>query len=171
MENGENLSHKGHILSCALEDLFYESTSLDAIADVWDYPDFCALSKLRIEIVTMVKQTRSFKLSVELIPLPTLCLKSRTTLKKHFGNLANTCPTNYDVLYSDNLNGGFDVDCGRNLGPDENERIKILQKLRLKEKSDCGQIFAVTRTRYHSSVKTKTPITNKLFTMGRTIDR
>ena len=59
MESGKVLSVTGLTLPCALEKLGCETTSLDPCADVWDSTDNCAISILRTEEVSMVKQEKS----------------------------------------------------------------------------------------------------------------
>ena len=56
MSTGKVLSDSAQVLPFALEELGCETSSLDPYADIWDYPDNCVLSVLRIEDVNMVKQ-------------------------------------------------------------------------------------------------------------------
>ena len=49
-------SDSAQVLPCALEELVYETTTLDPYAYIWDYPDNCVFSVLRTEEVNMVKQ-------------------------------------------------------------------------------------------------------------------
>ena len=56
MSTGKTLSDSAQVLPCALEELGYETTSLDPYAYILDYPDNCVLSVLRTDEVNMVKQ-------------------------------------------------------------------------------------------------------------------
>ena len=47
MSTGKVLSDCAQVLPCALEDLAFETTSLDPYAYIWDYPNNCVLSVLR----------------------------------------------------------------------------------------------------------------------------
>ena len=60
MENGKMLSDMGLILSCALEELGCETSSLDPFAYIWDYADNCVLSILRTEDFNMVKRDTKY---------------------------------------------------------------------------------------------------------------
>ena len=60
LENGKVLSDSGLALSCALEEMGCETISLDPYAYIWDYPDNCAISMLRIEEVNLVRQRKKY---------------------------------------------------------------------------------------------------------------
>ena len=56
MSTAKVLSDSAQVLPSALEELGFETTSLEPYAYIWDYPDNCVLSVLRTEEVNMVKQ-------------------------------------------------------------------------------------------------------------------
>ena len=56
MSTGKVTYGSAHLLPCTLEEIDFETTSLDPYAYFWDYPDNCVLSILRTEEVNMVKQ-------------------------------------------------------------------------------------------------------------------
>ena len=55
MSTGKVLSDSAQVLSCALEELGCETTSLDPYAYIWDNLDNCVLSILRTEEINMLK--------------------------------------------------------------------------------------------------------------------
>ena len=60
LESGKVLSDTVLNIPCALEELGYETTSLNPYVYIWHYSDNCAISILRTEEVNMVKQGKKF---------------------------------------------------------------------------------------------------------------
>ena len=56
MPTGKVLSDSAQVLTCALEQIGCETTSLDPYAYIWDCLENCVLLVLRTEEVDMVKQ-------------------------------------------------------------------------------------------------------------------
>ena len=81
LEKGKVLSDAGLISPCALEELGFETTSIDPYVFIWDYTDNCAISILLIEEVNMVKQGKKYYVISGADSSSKLHLKSRTTLR------------------------------------------------------------------------------------------
>ena len=62
--------------------------------------------------------------------------------QKHCGKPTSIYATNYESLYVDRLSECFDMDTGRNLGPDQNGATKILYYLGPKEEGYFGQLWS-----------------------------
>ena len=142
LENGKVLSDIGLILPCALEELGCETTSLDPYAYIWDYPDNCAISILRTEVVNMVKQGKKYYVISGADSSSKLVFEVKNNPQKHCGKPTSISPTNCESLYMDRLSECFDMNTGTNLGRDQNGATKILQYLGPKEKGDFGQLYA-----------------------------
>ena len=142
MENGKVLSDMGLILPCALDELGFETISLDPYAYIWGYPDNCVLSVLRTEEVNMVKQDTKYYVISGKDSTSKFVFEVKNNPQKHCGKPTPIYPTNYDSLYMARLSEGFDMNTGRNLGREKNGATKILQYLGPQAKNDFGQLYA-----------------------------
>ena len=129
MENGEVLSDMGLILPCALQELGCETTSLDAYAFIWGYPDNCVLSILRTEDVNMVKQNRKYYVISGKDSTSKFVFEVKNNPQKQCGKPTPIYPTKYDSLCMARLSEGFDMETGRDLDRERNGATKILQCL------------------------------------------
>ena len=134
MENGEVLSDMGLILPCALEESGCETTSLDPYAYIWNYPDNCVLSILRIEDVNMVKQDTKYYVVGGKDSTSKYVFEVKNNPQKQCGKPTPIYPTNYDSLYMARLSEGFEIEAGRILGREKYGATKILQYLGPREK-------------------------------------
>ena len=120
LEIGKVLSNTGLTLPCALEELGYETTSLDPYDYFSDYPDNCAISILRTEEVNEMKQGKKYYVISGADSSSKFVFEVKNNPQKHCGKPTSIYPTNYDSFYMDRLSEGFDMDTGRNLGRDQN---------------------------------------------------
>ena len=139
LEHWKLLSDTGLNLPYALEELGYETTSLDPYVNIWDYPDICAISIRRTEEVKMVKQGKKYYVISGAGSSSKFVFEVKNNHQKPCRKPTSIYPTNYGSLYKDRLSEGLDIDTGRNLGRDRNGATKILQYLGPKEKVDFGQ--------------------------------
>ena len=127
MSTEKVLSDCAQVLTCALEELGCETTSLDPYAYIWDYPDNCVLSVLRTEEVNMVKQGTKYYIISGPDSTTKFVLEVKNNPQKHCGKPTDFYPTNYDSLYVATIDGGFDQSSGRNLGKERNGATQLLQ--------------------------------------------
>ena len=127
MSTGKVLSDSSQVLPCALEELGCETTSLDAYAYIWDYPDNCVLSVLRTEDVNMVKQGAKYYIISGPDSTTQFVFEVKSNPQKHCGKPTDIYPTIYDSLYVAIISGGFDLSSGRNLGKERNGATQLLQ--------------------------------------------
>ena len=120
MSTGKALSDSSQVLPCALEEQGCDTTSLDPYAYIWDYPDNCVLSVLRIEDVNMVKQGKKWYIISGPNSTTKFVFQVNNNPRKHCGKPTDIYPTNYDSLYVTIISGGFDLRSERNLGKERN---------------------------------------------------
>ena len=99
MSTGKVLSDSAQVLPCALEELGCETTSLDPYAYIWDYPDNCVLSVLRIEDVIMLKQGTKNYITSGHNSTTKFVFEVKKSPQKHCGKPTDIYPTTYDSLY------------------------------------------------------------------------
>ena len=129
MSTGKVSSNSGQVLSCALEELGCETTSLDPYAYIWDYPDNYALSVLWTEDVNMAKQgTKNYMIS------------GPDSTTKFMFEVKDIYPTNYDLLYVPKISGDFNLRCGRNLGKERNGATQLLQYIAPTQNNGFAQL-------------------------------
>ena len=114
MSTGKVLSNPAQVLTCALEELGCETTSLDPYADIWDYTDNCVLSVLRTEDVNMVKLGTKYNVISGPDSTNKFVSKVENNPQKHCRKPTDIYPTNYDSLYVAIISGGFNLRSGRN---------------------------------------------------------
>ena len=115
MSTGKVLSDSAQVLPCALEELGCDSTSLDHYAYIWDYPDNCVLSVLRIEDVNMVKQGTKYYFISGPNSTTKFVFEAKNNSQKQCGNSTANYPTNYDALCGAIISGDCDLRSGWNL--------------------------------------------------------
>ena len=152
MSTGKVLSDSAQVLPCALEELGCETTSLDPYAYIWDYPDNCVLSVLRIEDVNMVKQGTKFYIISGPDSTTEFVFEVKNNPQKHCGKPTDFYPTNYDCLYVAFISGGFDLRSGRNLGKKRNGATQLLHYIPPTENKEFAQLYAYNPK--HTSHKT-----------------
>ena len=125
MSTGKVLSDSAQVLPCALEELLWETTSLDPYAYIWDYLDNCVLLVLQTEEVNVVKQgTKDYAISGPDSTKKSV-LEDKNNPQKHCGKLTDIYPTNYNAFYVAIISGGFDLRSGRNLGKELNDATQF----------------------------------------------
>ena len=117
---GNIFNRNDQLLPCDLDELGYESTSLDPYAYTWNAPENCILSILKEDFAHMLKNDNHY------------CIVSQNSsrnkylfeIKNHPQHLCNkpteVYPTTYDSLYVAILYGALDMKSGRKineLGP------------------------------------------------------
>ena len=101
LENGKVLSDTGLFLPCALEELGCEATPLDPYAYFWDYLDNCAISILRTEELSVVKQGQKYCVISGAHSSSKFVFEVKSNPQKHCGKPTSFYPTNYDSLFMD----------------------------------------------------------------------
>ena len=151
MSTGKVLSDSAQVLPCALEELGFETTSLDPYAYIRDYPDNCVLSVLRTKDINMVKQGTEYYIISGPNSTIKFVFEVKNNPQKHCGKPTGIYLTNYHSFYVVIISGGFDLKSGRILGKERNGATQLLQYIAPTE-NGFAQLYAFDPK--HTSHKT-----------------
>ena len=117
---GKRVNLNDQLLSCDMNELGCEGTSLDPYAYTWKAPENCILSVLEDDYAHMLKNDNLYYI-VSQNSLETNYLFEVKNNPQHLCNKPTEIyPTTYDSMYVASLYGGFDMKTGRKineLGP------------------------------------------------------
>ena len=145
LPTGNVLSDSAQVLSCALEELGCETTSLDHYAYIWDYPDNCVLSFFRTEDVYIVKQGKKYYIISGPDSPTKFVFEVKNNPQKDCGNPTDIYAANYDSLFVAKVSWGLDWRSGRILGKERNGATQLLQYLAPLRTMDLLNFFHTTR--------------------------
>ena len=146
------LSDSAQVLPCALEELGFETTSLDPYAYIWDHLDNCVLSVLRTEDVNMVKRGTKFYIISGPDSTTKFVFEVKNNPQKHCGKPTDIYPTKYDSQYVAIISGDFDLRSGRNICKERNGATQLSQFIPPTENNGFARLDAYDPK--HTSHKT-----------------
>ena len=141
MSSGKVLSDSAQVLPCALEELRYETTSLDPYANKCVCPDNILMPVLWTEDVNQVKKgTRFYNKSGSDLTTK-FVFKVKNYPQKNRAKPADINLTKTS-LYGAIFSGSFGLRSRRNLGKERNGATQISQYLPTTEKNRIAQLYA-----------------------------
>ena len=113
IKDGKIFNRNDQILPCDLDELGYESTSIDFYAYTWKAPEKCILSVLKGDYAHMLKNENHYYI----VSQNTSETKNFFDVTNHPQHLCNkpteVYPTTYDSMYVSIHNGEFNMKIGR----------------------------------------------------------
>ena len=150
LRDGTIMNRNGQPLSCKLDELGCDSTSLDPYAYVWDNPDNCILTVLKEEYVNMIKNDDQYYIDSKNDSENKYLFEIKNRPQKLCNKPSDVYPTTYESLFVAILYGGFDMKTGRNMIQQEDRVHKMLHSPNDQERDEPGHCKLWVASNYQS---------------------
>ena len=141
MSTGKVLSDSTQVLSCALEELGFDTNSLNPYAYICENPKNCVLSVRRTEEFDMMKTTMYYNISGR-DSTTKFVFEVRNNPQKHCRNPTDIYPTKYNSVYVALISGGFELRSGLKLGEERSGATQSLHYRAPTENDGFPQLYA-----------------------------
>ena len=109
------MNRNGQPLTCKLDELGCDSTSLDQYACIWDNPDNCIPTVVKEEYVSMIKNDDQYYIVSRNYSENDYLFETKKRTQKLCNKPSDVYPTTYEPLFVAINHGGFDMKTGRNM--------------------------------------------------------